>query len=298
MHFIIYKITNKVNGKIYIGKHKCKRLDDNYFGSGKLLKYAIQKYGKQNFEMTIEIDLKSQEEMDLLEELVVNKDFLQREDVYNISRGGKNPCMYGKTNPFFGKTHSEKTLKKISTANKGKIMSVESRRHISESLKKLYQDEPERRAACATNKNKIKCRFKQTGEILFIDKNDFSNDYELYRNRKDRHVSKERKLETSRRRSNRSKNSGWFNNGIKEIFCLLTDIPAGFIKGRLPGLNKGRKYSNETLLKMRNAKLGKHASNKDQIFITNGIENKYISRNMPIPNGWRHGMTRNKKKNT
>ena len=44
--------------------------------------------------------------MDLLEEMVVNEDFLLREDVYNISKGGKNPCMFGKNNPFFGKTHS------------------------------------------------------------------------------------------------------------------------------------------------------------------------------------------------
>ena len=106
-HYIIYKITNKVNGKIYIGKHKCNDLDDGYFGSGKRLFQAINKYGIENFEFHLEIDLKSQEEMDLLEECVVNEQFLARTDVYNLSRGGKNPCMYGKNNPFYGKTHSK-----------------------------------------------------------------------------------------------------------------------------------------------------------------------------------------------
>jgi hypothetical protein len=47
----IYKITNKINGKWYIGKHN--GTDPNYFGSGKLLKQAVEKYGKENFERTI-----------------------------------------------------------------------------------------------------------------------------------------------------------------------------------------------------------------------------------------------------
>lgn len=47
----IYKITNKINGKWYIGKTNGR--DPNYFGSGKLLKQAVEKYGKENFERII-----------------------------------------------------------------------------------------------------------------------------------------------------------------------------------------------------------------------------------------------------
>jgi hypothetical protein len=44
----IYKTTNLINGKIYIGQHKgC--LSSHYIGSGKLIRWAINKYGKRNF---------------------------------------------------------------------------------------------------------------------------------------------------------------------------------------------------------------------------------------------------------
>jgi group I intron endonuclease len=49
---IIYEIKNKINGKVYIGQHSSDELE-SYWGSGKLIKYAINKYGIENFERTI-----------------------------------------------------------------------------------------------------------------------------------------------------------------------------------------------------------------------------------------------------
>lgn len=41
--YYIYRITNLINGKTYIGQHKYKKIKDTYMGSGKILKNAIKK---------------------------------------------------------------------------------------------------------------------------------------------------------------------------------------------------------------------------------------------------------------
>ena len=86
----IYKITNKVNGKIYIGKHSCSSIDeeDGYMGSGKLIKKSIEKYGIENF--TKEILFVFDDEIMAYdkEKEIVNEEFVKRKDVYNLIIGG------------------------------------------------------------------------------------------------------------------------------------------------------------------------------------------------------------------
>lgn len=88
MHHTIYKITNLINGKIYIGKHSTNDIKDNYYGSGKLIKSAIEKYGIINFTKEILFNFQSEEEAYAKEKEIVNESFIKRKDVYNLIIGG------------------------------------------------------------------------------------------------------------------------------------------------------------------------------------------------------------------
>ena len=71
-HYLIYKITNNLNGKIYIGKHKTENIDDGYMGSGTVIIRAIKKYGVENFTKEILFDVYGEDLMNFLEEAIVN----------------------------------------------------------------------------------------------------------------------------------------------------------------------------------------------------------------------------------
>lgn len=88
MFYTIYKITNQINGKFYIGSHKTKDLNDNYMGSGKYLKYAQEKHGIENFTKEILFIFDNSEEMYAKEAEIVNENFLSEENTYNIKIGG------------------------------------------------------------------------------------------------------------------------------------------------------------------------------------------------------------------
>lgn len=88
MFYYMYQITNLVNGKIYVGVHKTKSLDDGYMGSGKIIRSAIVKHGISNFSKVILEYFEDSKSMYAKEKEVVNEEFLLREDVYNLRRGG------------------------------------------------------------------------------------------------------------------------------------------------------------------------------------------------------------------
>src|ERR1035437_650197 len=128
-YYFIYKTTNTINGKFYIGKHKTKNLNDKYLGSGILIRRALNKYGRDNFQREIILFAENEKELASKEKELITVDFLKnnKEVIYNIAPGGQGGDMYanhpenrkGTKNGFYGKKHSDKTKKIIGDANRG-----------------------------------------------------------------------------------------------------------------------------------------------------------------------------------
>ena len=84
--FTVYKITNILNGKTYIGVHKTDNPNDSYMGSGRAIKNAIAKHGRENF--TKEVLFEYENADDAYEkEKELTLDFYLEEN-YNMKQGG------------------------------------------------------------------------------------------------------------------------------------------------------------------------------------------------------------------
>ena len=87
-YYTVYKTTNLINNKIYVGLHATSNINDNYLGSGVFLKKAIKKYGYQNFKKEILHVFENKKDMINKEKEIVNEEFILRKDTYNMSKGG------------------------------------------------------------------------------------------------------------------------------------------------------------------------------------------------------------------
>jgi hypothetical protein len=93
MYYTVYKITNLLNHKYYIGVHRTLDLNDLYMGSGKLIRLSITKHGLENFKKEYLAVFDNPEEMFKMESELVNEEFVKSENSYNMSTGGHGGCI-------------------------------------------------------------------------------------------------------------------------------------------------------------------------------------------------------------
>ena len=143
MFYLIYKITNTMNNKEYIGSHKTDNIHDSYMSSGTAIRNAIKKPGKDNFVKEILHVFDTPDEMFAKEREIVTEDYIKRSDTYNLMVGGLGAGP-GHLNPFYGKKHRPESIQqniqtqKVKYENghinafKGKTHSEETKQHWSE----------------------------------------------------------------------------------------------------------------------------------------------------------------------
>lgn len=228
----IYKITNLLNDKIYIGKSI--RCDDwhikNYFGSGIVIQLALKKYGKDNFKKEILefIEFEDESLLDERERYYISKYDSMNESIgYNRALGGEGGFGVKATNErrqkiskaLKGKKKSRDAIEKMKRQQFSKVYHVnfENGTEIEEfglfeDICKKYDVEPNE-----VRFNSIHGKF--TDGLLF-------KDFEV-------------------------KTKGWYNNGLVEICC--EERPVGFNVGRLD--RSTEEYKNYKLNEIKNNRI-------------------------------------------
>jgi group I intron endonuclease len=113
----IYKTTNLLNGKIYIGQTS-KDLNTNYLGSGSVVIKAIKKYGNSNFKREVLEECESKECMNNREKhWIQHFDSINRNIGYNVSIGGEGGNLGDKVNQKISETRKNKILAKDISGN-------------------------------------------------------------------------------------------------------------------------------------------------------------------------------------
>lgn len=125
MFHTVYKTTNKFNGRFYIGYHATFEPFDDYLGSGKSLKSAIKKYGKDKFsKILLYVGLNETLALEI-EKDYLGWQYFENPICYNqVQGGGKPPLQRGKPGWTRGKKLSEEHRRNLSLCRTGKKQSA------------------------------------------------------------------------------------------------------------------------------------------------------------------------------
>lgn len=138
---IVYKTTNAINGKFYVGQDS--KNDPSYLGSGVLLKKAIEKYGKENFVKEILEVCNTKQQLNEREIFWI-EETRAREVGYNIAEGGHG-----------GSTYTEETRQRISEEFKGKYVSQDTVQKRRATRQRVLEANPDAYKHSEETKRKI-----------------------------------------------------------------------------------------------------------------------------------------------
>lgn len=244
----IYITYCRISKKIYIGQKKSNNFIENYYGSGKLIKFALEKYGKENFNTYILEWCSSKEELNEREKYWIYKyNSIDKSVGYNISTGGIwGNCLLNKSKKELQniankriKTYhkhlkegiikpyicSEETRKKLSLANSGKNnpmygKSAMKGKHLSEETRKKISKAHKGKKLSLDTKHKISETKKKNHNNHWLG----------------RHHSEETRKKISKIVSINNKGKIWICNNNTTKFINSEDLDyyldKGFILGR------------------------------------------------------------------
>lgn len=206
----IYITTNKINGKKYIGM--CTRDNNQYLGSGKLLKQAINKYGKDNF--TREIIERCDDFEDLCEKekyWIDYYDAVSSSEFYNLIEGGIGGNAESLKQYWQSMTSEErKNIRNWKPHFKLNPLKGDKNpmygKSTSEYVKKAWAD-------------RTTTRKKEIAE-------------KVSRTRKEQGTAAGSKNPMYGRSAIRENNLRWYTNGERTIYVTENTQPSGFVKGR------------------------------------------------------------------
>lgn len=190
--YCVYRITNTINGKTYIGQHKYTDESNpmgRYQGSGKILRQAYKKYGKENFDIEVlYCRILSADTADSIEIFAINKERKFGHAEYNIMGGGQarrmssdmfskrvsdgmkasgacdkiSKSMTGERNPHYGKPalnngvpSTEEAKEKNRLAHLGKKMSEELKQKRRDFMKTHPNSGMFKKGCVGNNRGKV-----------------------------------------------------------------------------------------------------------------------------------------------
>ena len=249
----IYKITNNINGKLYIGKHSKDNLDDGYMGSGILIKKAITKYGIENFTKEYLAFCDNEDTLNYLEKFYIKK-YKAREVGYNLTDGGDGQLgvpRAGQNVGMYGKHHSEETKQKIGEALKGK-----KRKPFSKEHKKRISVALSNRVVSEETKQKISEARKGIISPMKGKHHSIETKNKISKSNSGKHLSEESKQKISEAHKG-NKNPFYHKHLSKEHRKKISESHKGIQSGENNPMY-GKHHSEETKLKISASKKGKH----------------------------------------